>query len=92
MIPLSLPVEAVSCTSEVVSVDTRTTRESGLSLYLPPNVRVTVVSMNPHYAPIHRSPEFVALAERIAASLPETPDFSEDWMARLVDDFSKFND
>lgn len=91
MIPLSLPVEAVGCTSEVIQVDARTSRESKTGLGLP-NVRVMVVNVPTPLGPLNRSIEFIALAERVAHSLPDNPDFSDDWIARLVDDFSKFND
>ena len=90
MIPLSLPVEAVSCTSEILHVDSRRSRESNAGISLP-NVRIMVVSV-PSLGALPRSLDFVALAERVAAGLPDTPDFSDDWIAHLVDDLSQFND
>jgi hypothetical protein len=39
-----------------------------------------------------RSPEFWELAEEGAAGLPENPDFSDDWIAKLAENFAQFND
>jgi hypothetical protein len=39
-----------------------------------------------------RSPEFVAAAEGVAASLPSVPDFSEEWAERLASDLAQFAD
>lgn len=91
MIPVSLPVEAVNCTSEIIRVDSRGSCESSAGLSLP-NVRIMVVIASPSLAPLHRSLELIGLAEKVAAGLPETPDFSDDWIAHLVDDLSQFND
>ncbi len=92
MIPLNMPVETVGCTSEVIQIDARTSRESKTGLGIP-NVRVMVVNDAPSpLGSLSRSLEYVDLAERVASGLPDNPDFSDDWIARLVDDFSKFND
>ena len=91
MIPLSLPIEAISCTSEMIHVDSRRSSESRVGLSIP-NMRVTVVSVLSPLGPLHRSLDFIALAEKVASNLPDNPDFSDDWIARLVEDFSQFND
>ncbi|HEX5718943.1 MAG TPA: hypothetical protein VF179_22465 [Thermoanaerobaculia bacterium] len=39
-----------------------------------------------------RSPEFLELAEEVAAGLTENPDSSDDWIAKLAENFAQFND
>jgi hypothetical protein len=34
----------------------------------------------------------MAYVERVAEGLPDEPDFSDDWIAHLVEDLSQFND
>jgi hypothetical protein len=43
-------------------------------------------------AALARSPGFWKLAEEAAAGLPESPDFSDDRIAELAENFAQFND
>lgn len=39
-----------------------------------------------------RSHAFMALAEEVAARLPDQPDFSDEWIEGLVDDLCQYTD
>lgn len=80
---------AVDATSDVVRVrahEHTETRSTNISL-----LHIKVVPVAAPWAPA-RSLELMDFAERTVARLPADPEFSDNWLTQLVDDFARFDD
>lgn len=86
---LMTPTSVDSASEVVIKLGTRSGETRCTSIAAISGVQVVPVFV-PSVPP--RSVEFMQFAAEVAARLPVNPEFSEDWMNELVENFAQYDD